>query len=313
MIRTRRFVALYSLAWACAGQTYSPRLRADAALVPRADLRVDVPLVLIPVHVTTRWGRPITDLKRDDFRLYENNVPQTITSFASEDAPVSIGLLFDMSASMRDKIRKAGESAVEFLKTANTEDEFFLIEFNDKPRLAVPFTRDADDIQRELARARPRGQTALLDAIRMALIEMKSARYAEKALVIISDGGDNHSRSSAAEIRDAMLEADVQVYAMGIFDPGTHGLSREERDGPQLLTDLAEETGGRHFPVKALDELPGVCARIGEALRNQYLLGYVPSNSERDGKYRRVKVTLSAPEGKTWRVRSRLGYHAPLE
>jgi Ca-activated chloride channel family protein len=285
-------------------------------MVSRADLRVDVPLVLIPVHVSTRSGRPVTDLKQENFRLFENNVEQKITNFANEDAPVSIGLLFDMSGSMRDKLRKASESAIQFLKTANIEDEFFLIEFNDKPKLAMPFTRDPDDIQQELARARPHGQTALLDAIGMALKQMKSARHIQKALIIVSDGGDNHSRSSEAEIHEAMLEADVQVYAMGIFDPsGTHGRSREQRDGPRLLNDVAEETGGRHFPVQTVDQLPDVCAQIGQALRNQYLLAYAPANSERDGKFRRIKVVLNnVPEGKAGlRVRSRIGYHAPYE
>jgi VWFA-related protein len=146
----------------------------------------------------------------------------------------------------------------------------------------------------------------------MALLQMKDARYSRKALIIVSDGGDNHSRFHEAQIKEEMLEADVQVYAMGIFDlGGARGRSREERDGPRLLNELAEETGGRHYPVRSLNDLPAVCSRIGDALRDQYLLGYSPSNSERDGKYRRVKVAVDQPD-QDLRVRNRPGYQAPL-
>jgi len=297
----------------------APRLRpvvaSEAATFPRADLRVDVPLVQIPVHVTTQLGASVTNLKQESFRLFEDKIEQKIVSFVSEDAPVSIGLLFDLSGSMRDKMRKASDSAIEVLKTANPEDEFFLIEFNNRPKLVVPFTRDVSEIQQELAVARPRGQTSLLDAIHLAVSEMKNARHLRKALIIVSDGGDNHSRHSETEIKEDMLEADVQVYAMGIFDvTGARSRSREERDGPRLLSDLAVKTGGRHFPVSELGELPGVCARIGEELRNQYLLGYFSTNSDRDGKYRHIRVAFDPPAGAPLvRVRYRLGYYAPSE
>ncbi len=285
----------------------------EAASLPRADLRIDVPLVLIPVHVTSLDGESVTWLKKENFRLFEDGVEQKIVNFANEDAPVSVGVLFDMSGSMRDKIKKSSDAAIELLKSANLDDEFFLIQFNDRPKLLVPFTKDVDEIRRELACSRPNGQTALLDAIHMALLQMKNARYSRKALVIVSDGGDNHSRFHEAQISEAMLEADVQVYAMGIFDlEGTRGRSREEREGPRLLNELAEQTGGRHFPVTSLDDLPTVCARIGEALRNQYLLGYVPSNSQRDGKYRSVKVVVDSADLAV-RIHNRVGYHAPLE
>jgi Ca-activated chloride channel family protein len=284
-----------------------------ASSLPRADLRIDVPLVLIPVHVTSPIGVSITGLKKESFRLFEDGVEQKIATFANEDAPVSIGLLFDMSGSMKDKIKKSSDAAIELLKTANPDDEFFLIQFNDRPKLLIPFTKDVDEIRKELACSRPGGQTALLDAIHMGLLQMKDARYSRKALIIVSDGGDNHSRFHETQVKEAMLEADVQVYAMGIFDlSGTMPRSREEREGPRLLNDLAEQTGGRHYPVTSLDDLPTVCARIGEALRNQYLLGYTPANPERDGKYRSVKVLLDSPDP-TVRIHNRLGYHAPLE
>lgn len=316
---TCRLLTCCSVVLACSSQPITPRLRTVAATeaesIPRADLRVDVPLIQIPVHVTNHFGASVTDLQRESFRLFEDRVEQKIVNFVSEDAPVSIGLLFDLSSSMKDKMRKASDSAIGILKAANPEDEFFLVEFNDRPKLVVPFTRDVNEIQEELARARPRGQTSLLDAIHLAVSEMKSARHLRKALIIVSDGGDNHSRHSDTEIKEDMLEADVQVYAMGIFNlDSTRTRTREERDGPRLLNDLAAKTGGRHFPVSDLNELPEVCARIGDELRNQYLLGYFSTNPERDGKYRHVRVAVERPAGAPLvRVQYRLGYYAPTQ
>ncbi len=297
------FRILASLALVC------PMAPADDMREVRADLRVDVPLVLIPVHVTTRLGASVPGLDRNSFRVFEDNVEQRIASFANDDAPVSIGLLFDMSGSMRDKIRKSCEAAAELLKTANPEDEFFLVEFNNRPKLVLPFTHDVDDVRVELARARPFGQTSLLDAIHLGLLQMRNARYSRKALVILSDGGDNHSRFSAAEIKEALAETDVQLYAMGVFDnDGVSASTREERDGPRLLGELAGESGGRYFPIEDIQALPEAAARIGAELRYQYLVGYVPSNAERDGKFRRIKVLVSGPG---LRARYRSGYHAP--
>jgi VWFA-related protein len=232
-----------------------------------------------------------------------------------EDAPLSIGLVFDSSGSMHTKIRKSAEAAAVFFKIANPEDEFFLIEFNDRPKLTVPFTQDSQEVYNRIARIRASGRTSLLDAIHMALAQMKHARNLRKAILIFSDGGDNRSRYTEREVKEAMRESDVQVYAMGIFDPDDpRKLTREEQDGPRLLTELAEETGGKHFPVDHLDDLAGVCDRIGNELRNQYLLGYLSANSARDGRYRRIKVVLantgSRPQLKPY---YRLGYYAPLQ
>jgi VWFA-related protein len=297
----------------------TPRVRtepvANYAAYPHADLRVDVPLILIPVHVTTSLGTSVTDLRQENFRVFEDGVEQPVTNFAKEDAPVSIGMVFDSSGSMHTKIHKSSEAAAAFFKTANPEDEFFLVEFNDRPKLSVPFTRDSDEIYNRIARVRAVGRTSLLDAIHMALAQMKHAHNLRKAIIIFSDGGDNRSRYTEREVKEAMLESDVQVYAMGIFDPSdSRKLTREELDGPQLLTDLAEETGGKHFPVDHLDDLPKVCDRIGNELRNQYLLGYMSANTARDGRYRQIKVLLtntgSRPQLKPF---YRQGYYAPLQ
>jgi Ca-activated chloride channel family protein len=286
-----------------------------AAASSRADLRVDVPLVLIPVNVTTPLGSSVTSLRKENFRLFEDGVEQTITHFANEDAPVSIGLLLDASGSMRNKMKKSSEAARELFKSANFDDEFFLIEFNERPKLTVPFTRDANDLYKRLVRAKPMGRTSLLDALHMAMGQMKNARNMRKAIVLLSDGGDNHSRHTETEIKRAIHEADVQIYAMGIFDPeDSPKRTIEEKNGPYLLDDLAMETGGKHLPVGKLDDLPGACARIGAELHNQYLLGYSPANMARDGKYRKILVTPVAPPNMPpLKAHFRPGYIAPVE
>jgi Ca-activated chloride channel family protein len=292
-----------------------PKAAPAAADIPHADLRVDVPLVLIPVNVTTPLGSSVTTLSKENFRLFEDGVEQRITHFACEDAPVSIGLLLDASGSMRNKMKKALEAAAELFKTANFDDEFFLIEFNERPKLTVPFTRDAKDLYKRLVRSKPMGRTSLLDALHLAMAQMKSAHNMRKAIVLLSDGGDNHSRHTETEIKKAVHEADVQIYAMGIFDAeDSPKLTIEERNGPYLLADLAMETGGRHVPVGKLDDLPGACARIGAELHNQYLLGYSPANNARDGKYRKILVTpIAPPNMPPLKTHFRAGYIAPAE
>jgi Ca-activated chloride channel homolog len=304
---------------ASSGQTaisILPRFRPVASIeqssLPKPDIRVDSSLVLVPAQVTNEVGTPVTDLRKIDFHVFEDGVEQAITDFSQEDAPVSVGLLFDISGSMRNKIKNATEAAGAFFKTSNPQDEFFLIEFSDRPKLKVPFTSDPAEVYDEIARTRPFGRTSLLDAIHLAMVTMKQARNSRKALVIVSDGGDNRSRHTEREIKSEMLESDLQVYAMGIFDPADVRHSVEERNGPQLLTELADETGGREYPVASLNDLPVISTRIGNQLRSQYLLGYSPLNAARDGKYRVIKVRLSS-QAKTsdLRVYYRHGYYSP--
>jgi VWFA-related protein len=301
------------------GVTIVPRARpkaaADTANRTPADLRVDVPLVLIPVNVTTPLGSSVTGLTKENFRLFEDGVEQSITHFANEDAPVSIGLLLDTSGSMRNKMKKSLEAAGELFKTASLDDEFFLIEFNERPKLTAPFTRDANDLYKRLVRAKPVGRTSLLDALHMAMAQMKNASNTRKAIVLLSDGGDNHSRHTETEIKKAVHEADVQIYALGIFDSAdSPKLTIEERNGPYLLDDLATETGGKHLPVGRLNDLPAICARIGAELHNQYVLGYYSANTARDGKYRKVLVTpVAPPKAPPLKAHFRPGYIAPVQ
>jgi VWFA-related protein len=280
----------------------------------RPNIRVDTTLVLIPVTVTDPLNRFVTGLEREHFRLFEDKREQQLTHFASEDAPLSIGLVFDASGSMGAKMQKARQAAAQFFKLANPEDEFFLVQFSDRPELVSPFTHSTEEIQNRLAFTQSKGRTALLDAIYLSMNQMKKAHNPRKAILVISDGGDNSSRYTQSEVKNLVREADVQLYAIGIFEGmGGRGRTAEELSGPGLMTEVAEQTGGRHFPVENLNELPDIAAKIGIELRNQYVLGYTPANPLRDGKYRRVTVKVVQPRGlPPLRAFWRLGYYAPL-
>jgi VWFA-related protein len=296
----------------------APRLATKAPLdvkLPTANLRIDANLVLVPVSVCDGMNRPVTGLEREHFKVFEDKVEQTVTHFAMEDEPLAVGLVFDTSGSMGSKLRRSRMAASAFFKTANPEDEFFLVEFNDRPKLVAPLTRDYEEIQNHLAFAPSRGRTALLDAIFLAMHEMKKSTKSRKALLIISDGGDNSSRYSVTEVRNLVRESDVLFYALGIYEPsGARGRSPEELSGPGLLTEMAEQTGGRHLPVEDLSEMPDIAAKIGIELRNRYVLGYSPGNQPRDGRYHRVQVKLAPPHGlPSLKAFWRTGYYAPAQ
>jgi len=275
-------------------------------------MKVDVDLVLVPVTITDPLNRLVTGLDRENFQLFEGNAPQDIKTFSSEDAPVSLGVIFDSSGSMSSKMDRAKDAVVEFFKTANPQDEFFMITFSDEPEEVTDFTSSVDEIQNKLVFAVPRRRTALLDAIYMGVSKMRQAKYAKKALLIISDGGDNHSRYTENEIKSLVKEADVMIYAIGIYD--RYASAMEERLGPQLLSDITELTGGRAFTIDNPNDLGDVATKIGVELRNQYVLGYHPSKIVRDGKWRKIKVKLLPPKGlPPLRVYARTGYYAPVE
>jgi len=275
-------------------------------------LKVDVELVLVPVTITDPLNRLVTGLEKQNFQLFEGSAAQEIRSFSAEDAPVSLGVIFDSSGSMSSKMERAKEAVVEFFKTANPQDEFFMITFSDEPEEVSDFTSSVDEIQSKLLFAVPRKRTALLDAIYMGVSKMRQAKYPKKALLIISDGGDNHSRYTEGEIKALVKEADVMIYAIGIYDH--YFPTQEERLGPALLSEITELTGGRAFTIDNPNDLADVATKIGIELRNQYVLGYRPSKVVRDGKWRKIKVKLMPPKGlPPLRVYARMGYYAPQE
>lgn len=299
--------------------------QAQISIVPRpkpaeekgaeANIRVNSTLVLIPVTVMDPVGRIVTGLEKENFRVFEEKTEQEIAQFSSEDAPLSVGVVFDCSGSMGKKLEKSRVAVAQFVNTSNPDDEYFLVQFNDGAQIVQPFTTNIEEIQNRLTFTQSRGRTALLDAVYLGLHEMKKAKNPRKALLIISDGGDNNSRYTEGEIKNLVKEADVQIYAIGIYEPASaRSRTPEESQGPGLLSEIAEQTGGRQYAVDNVSELPDVAGKIGAELRNEYVLGYAPKNQERDGKFRRVQVKLTPPRGMPpLRAYWRLGYYAPSQ
>lgn len=271
-------------------------------------LRLDVPLVLVNVSAIDPKDRVVTGLRKEDFAVYEDGQPQRVSSLSNDDVPISVGLVFDDSGSMADSMNSARMAVVEFFRRANPDDEFFLISFNDRPYRLTDFTNDTSMLMSRLNASKGNGQTALLDAIYMGLEEMHRAKYSRKALMIISDGGDNHSRYSEGDIKRVVRESDVQIYALDIHRGPR---IKSELSGPQLLTKLSGMTGGRHFTIGHSNDLPAATSEIGEEMRNVYTLGYTPGNEKRDGKWHKIQVKL-VPRRASPSVRlfAKSGYYA---
>jgi VWFA-related protein len=315
---TTGFVCLVLLSFAAVGGwaqvSIQPRIEPGAPSASPPNLRVNTSLVLVPVSVSDALNRPVLGLAKSSFRIFDNSVEQQVESLVFEDAPVAVAVVFDMSGSMGPKVRKSRIALARLLETAIPEDEFCLIEFSDEARLAQSWTSDPAEITRSLAVAAPRGRTALFDAIALGLRELKKSAKSRKAIVILSDGGDNRSRLSERELRSIARESDALIYAMGIFEGMGIQLSLEEIAGPGLLEEITEASGGRLFPVSDVNHLPEIAARIGVELHNQYLLAYSPSAMQQDGRHHRVRVQVVPPAGiSALNVDWRTGYRAPIQ
>ena len=278
--------------------------------------QVDSDLVLIPVTVTDGKGRVVAGLEKDNFTLYQDKVQQAITHFGSEDAPASIGIVFDTSDSMAPKLSKAREAVNALLTNAHPDDEFFLVNFSTEPVLLVPMTSNQEEIRNRVAALKIGGTTALLDAVGLAMSEMRDARYTRKALIIISDGDDNASHCSVHDLIQKVGQGDVLMYAIGITDSSYSSTAwpPPPSTGSSLLKEITSETGGRLFEVHNLKDLPKIASRISAWLRSQYVLGYAPNSSGDNRRYHRIQVRLTKPNGfprlhALWR----LGYYAPTE
>ncbi len=295
------------------GPVQPPKQPSEPQFKPGQGIKVDVNMTLVNLTVTDPLDRLVTGLEKEHFRVFEDGVEQEVLTLSSEDVPVSIGLVFDMSGSMSDKVEKAREAAVQFMRTANPLDQFFLVSFNDRAELTSGFTSSVDELQNRMMFTASRGRTALLDAIYLGLSQMRGAHNGKRALLIISDGGDNHSRYNESDVKNYLKEADCQLYAIGIFDAiGIRSRTPEELEGPSLLSEMTEMTGGRVFPVGNLGELPDIAAKIGMELRNQYVLGYKSSNPQPNGAWRKIKVKLRPPKGlPPLNVYAKTGYYAP--
>jgi Ca-activated chloride channel family protein len=275
-------------------------------------IKSDARLVLIPVSVTDPKQRLVTGLHEDNFEVFGGKKPQPIQNFSIEDSPVSIGIILDSSGSMGDKMKRVQEAVTQFCDEANPQDEYFMITFSDTPRLATDFTSSPDDLKKELLFTQAKGRTSLLDAIYMGLRKMKDAKYGKKALLIISDGGDNHSSFMEREVKSAAKESDVMIYSIGTFD--SYVSTVEESRGPELLSEIAEPTGGRAFTLDNPREMPAVARHIAMELRTQYVLAYRPENMPHDGKWHKIKVRLRLPRKLSLlRAHAKAGYYVSAE
>jgi Ca-activated chloride channel homolog len=268
----------------------------------RSNLRVDVRMVLVPVTVSDQRARPVMDLPVEAFHLYEGNVEQKIVSLFREEGPISVGFVFDASSSMKKRMDRSMAAIDQFLKGGSEGDEFFLIRFSDRVNLVQGFTSDPDAILSGLSMVQPDGWTSLFDAIYLGVQQMKSAKHSRKALFILSDGADNNSRYTESEVANRIRESDVRVYAVGLFERF------------RFLEKLALESGGKSYLARKMKDLPEAVERLSNELRNQYVLGYYPSNPDKDGKYRKVRVAVTPPPPlKFLNVGWRHGYYPPSD
>ena len=257
----------------------------------QAPLRVDVNLVTVPVTVTDAMSHTVTGLRKEDFVLYEGDTKQEIRYFAEEDGPISVGLILDLSKSMTDKIETERAAVESFFQNANPDDDYFVITVSNHPKLIASSTRSIRAIETELGLAVPDGNTALLDAIYLGVEQMHTAQYKRRALLIISDGGDNNSRYKLHEIKSILRESDVSAYAIGLFDSALFK-TFEEYMGKKWLGEITDASGGRTVAIDTLSLLPDTAAAISWELRNQYVLGYKPKSSAADGRWRKIKVRV---------------------
>lgn len=311
------FLALIAIAamstLTSAGAQVNGPLTSHKAQPAPGSIQIDVDMVLVNASVTDSYGHPVPNLERQNFRLFEDNIEQEILTFSNEDVPASIGLLFDTSASMADKMDASRQAVVKFLQKSNPDDEFFLISFNSHAELTSRFTTDIQQLQQRMTSLKPDGRTALLDAMYMGMEQLRSARHDRHILLVLSDGGDNHSRHHLPEVRRLLEESDCQLYALGIFDPRDMKRTTEEREGPGLLSELAQLTGGHVFQSANLTELADLAGKIGTELRSQYILGYKPTEVHHDGRWHKIKVAVRPYNDPPLTARARTGYYSPRD
>lgn len=273
-------------------------------------IRTEARLVIVPVHVADRSGTPVNDLKAGSFRVFDNKIEQTIVSFGADDSPCSVGIVLDYSGSMAAKMGFDGAALRQLMETANPEDEFLLLTVSTRPAEVSGFTQDSGSLESALLFTRPVGATALNDSIRMGLERMRSARHERRALVVISDGMDNHSRTTASELMRLAKEADVEIYTIGVESRNAWLKPVElaqEKNGLEFLRSMAARGGGLSWTVADVNETPGIVARLSQAMREQYLIGYRPPAGQASGQWRSIEVRV---DQQRLRVSARPGYYS---
>jgi Ca-activated chloride channel homolog len=289
------------------------RAQASAPLQNRPDdpytLRVNVDMVVLRATAQDRKNVLVSGLEKADLQVYEDGVLQTIKQFSHEDIPVTVGLVIDNSGSMMPKRAEVIAAALAFARSSNPQDQMFVVNFNEKVSFGlpgnIPFTDKVPQLEVALSRIAPAGETALYDAIAVALEHLKKGNRDKRVLIVISDGGDNASKHKLAEIMALVAQSDAIVYTIGIFDE--HDPDRD----PRVLKRLAKDTGGEAFVPESLKDVVPICERIAHDIRNQYTIAYVSTNRNRDGRYRNIQVRASESGRGRLQVRTRTGYFAP--
>ncbi|HKQ73099.1 MAG TPA: VWA domain-containing protein [Blastocatellia bacterium] len=279
---------------------------------PPIVVRERTEFVNLTVTVTDRSGRAISGLAAQDIEVYEDKVKQKIEHYGAEDAPISVGVVFDVSGSMRNKIEQARDAIKAFVETSHADDVFFLVGFNRRSDLLAEFC-DGEALQRSLTMVAAQGETALYDAVLLGAEKVRQGQHSKRALLVISDGQDNASQYTVDQLRQRLKESDVQIYCVGIGRPGSSekAAQRQEMRGQMILDGIARLSGGRAFFVNSASELAEATTLVALELRHQYSLGYMPTNQRRDGKWRKIRVRVNrsarTPE---LTVRARDGYYA---
>jgi Ca-activated chloride channel family protein len=279
-------------------------------------LSVDVDVVLVNATITDSQGHYVAKLQREGFRLWEDRIEQKIEYFASEDIPQSVGILFDVSASMQNKITVAQQAAMKFLRMGKRDDEFFLVEFNDRAELSRDLTANYAGLEEQLVTASADGNTAMYDAVYLGLQKMRATHNPRKALLLITDGDDNWSSYTLSEVKEFLKESDAQLFAIGIenwdLHPHMHLEQRDPRIGRFVLRELADVSGGRAFFTTSVADLDDICTRIAIELQSQYVFGYVSTNANRNGKWRKISLKVKPPKNSPHLyIRAKRGYYAP--
>ncbi len=273
-------------------------------------IRLDTDLVTLTVTVTDPYNRLVTGLDRQHFEVFEDKVKQSIEFFNDDDVPVSLGIVFDVSGSMKGKIDRAREALKAFIDTSHGDDDFFLVGFNQRASLVAEFT-DGDTLANKLTLVDPRGQTALYDASYLGIEKVRQGRHNKRALLLISDGQDNSSRYTYGELRKLLKEANVQIYCIGIVEMGGGAGGTLDMQGQAILEEIAQVTGGKAFFPRSAAELEDATTRIALELRHQYSIGYTPTNVKRDGQWHKIKIQVKQPRGlPNLRVQHKEGYYA---
>jgi Ca-activated chloride channel family protein len=308
----RPLSSLLLLCWLAAAQSKQPppaRQPPPATADEPTTFTAETRWVILPVSVSDKSGKLITDLQQKAFKVFENGVEQPIKLFRHEDVPISLGIIIDNSGSMREKRQKVEVASVDLVKASNPHDEVFIVNFNDEAYLDVEFTNDIKKMEEGVARIDSRGGTAMREAISMSIDYLKEkAKNHKKVLLVVTDGNDNASTIGLERLVDRARQSEVLLYAIGLLDEEER---REAKAAKRALNALTQESGGLAFYPKGVTEVDAIALQVAHEIRNQYTIAYSPLNEARDGSFRQIKVVVTGPGHP--QVRTRTGYYATAD